>query len=152
MATKLPKVQSYVSEGIYEALLAYRTVNNLNSTSVALARVLAEFFGVSPGSNPETLQRRLEGLEQKVEDLVERLDDLTQVFGQLLPTELTNKELVQRLRVKNTTLAYRREKVDFPQWSRKHDPDGIAWTWDPKDMVYRQIENSVLNPVTEAGK
>lgn len=141
MATNLPKVQSYVSEGIYDALLAYRTANNLNSTSLALARVLAEFFGVSSGSEPETLQMRLEMLERKVEDLVGRLDELTQVFGELLPTELTNMEMIQRLHVDRSTLAYRREKADFPQWSQRHDPDGIAWSWDSKAKVYRQTEN-----------
>jgi hypothetical protein len=152
MATTLPKVQSYVSEAIYEALLAYKTANNLNSTSLALAKVLAEFFGLSPGSDAETLQIRIEVLERRVENLVERVEELSEVFSPLQPTELTNMEMVQRLGICAPTIAYQRKKVDFPEWSHKYDPEGIAWTWDPKARVYRQIENFVLNPVKEAGK
>ena len=152
MATTLPKVQSYVSEAIYEALLAYKTANNLNSTSLALAKVLAEFFGLSPGSDAETLQIRLDVLERRVENLVERVEELSEVFSPLLPTELTNMEMIQRLGISGTTIAYQRKKVEFPQWSRKYDPEGIAWSWDPEAMVYRQIENAVFNQATEAGK
>ena len=84
-------------------------------------------------------------IQQRLENLVERVEELSEVFRPLLPTELTNMEMIQRLGINGSTIANQRKKVEFPQWSRKYDPEGIAWSWDPEAMVYRQIENSGLS-------
>lgn len=70
MATDLPKVQGYVPENVYAALEAYRSSNNLKSMSLAVAYVLAEFFGVSLNSDSsvnrgESLAVRVEMIEGK---------------------------------------------------------------------------------------
>ena len=69
MATDLPKVQGYLPQPIYDALLTYRDANNLKSTSLAVTKALSEFFGVpsdnSPVNQSESLATRVEVLEGK---------------------------------------------------------------------------------------
>jgi ABC-type uncharacterized transport system involved in gliding motility auxiliary subunit len=69
MATDLPKIQGYLPQPIYDALVAYRDANNLKSTSLAVTKALSEFFGVScdnsPANQSESLATRVEFLEGK---------------------------------------------------------------------------------------
>lgn len=44
---------------------------------------------------------------------------------------LIQRALVERLKVNETTLWRNRENPDFSEWTRKLDPDGIAWEYRP---------------------
>lgn len=47
-----------------------------------------------------------------------------------LPTKpLTQAELAQRLDVSSATLNAQKQLLEFPEWSRDRDPDGIAWSY-----------------------
>lgn len=55
-------------------------------------------------------------------------------------TGLKQLELERRLQIAKGTLTKRRNRDDFKEWSRGHDPDGIAWQWDPIARKYLAVE------------
>jgi hypothetical protein len=42
---------------------------------------------------------------------------------------LTHTEMVERLGVKSSTLSNAKKRANFSSWSKRQDPDGIAWQW-----------------------
>jgi hypothetical protein len=70
MATDLPKVQGYLPQAVYDALLRYKDVHQLKSVSQAVTNALCEFFGVIPNSDSplnqgESVVTRVEAIEGK---------------------------------------------------------------------------------------
>jgi hypothetical protein len=68
MATELPKIQGYLPQAVYDALLKYKEAHQLKSVSQAVTNALCEFFGVvpdSPANQGESLAARVEVLEGK---------------------------------------------------------------------------------------
>lgn len=59
---------------------------------------------------------------------------------QLAFGSLIQSELAKRLNVYSSTVFKRRDDSDFPEWSRKRDPDGIAWRYDRKSREFFPIE------------
>lgn len=53
---------------------------------------------------------------------------------------VTQVELAERLGVHRATLTKNRDKVNFANWSKKKDPDGFAWRYDPGSERFYQIE------------
>jgi hypothetical protein len=49
---------------------------------------------------------------------------------------LTGVELAHRLNVSATTISRRKSKPDFPQWTRSHDPESIAWVYSKKSRLF----------------
>jgi len=41
-------------------------------------------------------------------------------------------EMARRLDIAKSTLSGAKIQPDFAQWSQERDPDGLAWTWNPK--------------------
>ncbi|BAZ38556.1 hypothetical protein NIES4101_44950 [Calothrix sp. NIES-4101] len=59
---------------------------------------------------------------------------------QLTFGSLIQSELAKRLNVYSSTVFKRRGDVDFPEWSRSRDPDGIAWRYDRKTREFFPID------------
>ena len=49
---------------------------------------------------------------------------------------VSQKELAKRLDVTPQTLARRRTKSDFAQWSNRKDPEGFAWSYQAKTRLF----------------
>lgn len=52
---------------------------------------------------------------------------------------LKQNELAKRLDIHYNTLGKRKSDLDFPQWSQKRDPEGIAWEYLPKIRVFAPV-------------
>ena len=55
-------------------------------------------------------------------------------------TGLKQSELERRLKISKGTLTKRRDRPDFKEWSRGHDPDKIGWQWDAIARKYLAVE------------
>lgn len=53
--------------------------------------------------------------------------------------KLTQSEISRRLDVSQSTVKRRREKKDFPEWSKEKDPESISWKYS------QEIKNSYLS-------
>lgn len=60
-------------------------------------------------------------------------EEQTQLDSELtdewLNKSLTHTEMVERLGVKSSTLSDAKKRANFSEWSKKQDPDGLAWQW-----------------------
>ena len=44
--------------------------------------------------------------------------------------------MTERLGTAKSTLSHAKKRADFPQWSKKRDPEDIAWSWNPDANVF----------------
>ena len=56
--------------------------------------------------------------------------------NQGLSSALIQGELAQRLNVHTATVGKRKMNPDFPEWTQKKDPDGIAWQYIPEEKTF----------------
>lgn len=60
-------------------------------------------------------------------------EEQTQLGSELtdewLNKSLTHTEMVERLGVKSSTLSNAKKRANFSEWSKRQDPDGLAWQW-----------------------
>jgi hypothetical protein len=63
-------------------------------------------------------------------------ESISEISSKSLPDSLPHGELANRLGVPKSTLGDRKKRTDFPQWSKKRDPDNIAWTWNPRAKIF----------------
>lgn len=56
--------------------------------------------------------------------------------NQGLSSALIQGELAQRLNVHTATVGKRKMNPDFPEWTQKKDPDGIAWQYLPEEKTF----------------
>jgi len=57
--------------------------------------------------------------------------------SQGVPSEpLTGIALADRLNVSDTTISRRKSKPDFPEWTRRKDPNAIAWTYSKQSKLF----------------
>jgi hypothetical protein len=61
---------------------------------------------------------------------------ISEISSKSLPDSLPHGELANRLGVPKSTLSDRKKRTGFSQWSKERDPDGIAWTWNPRAKVF----------------
>ena len=55
----------------------------------------------------------------------------------LVALPMGQRELAKRLGLRShSQLSYRRLKLDFLEWSRERDPDGIGWRFDPESKLF----------------
>lgn len=52
---------------------------------------------------------------------------------------LIQGELAQRLNVHTATVGKRKLNPDFPEWTRKKDPDDIAWQYLPEEKTFAPL-------------
>ena len=56
------------------------------------------------------------------------------------PTTLRQEDLAARLKVSSTTIARNRGKANFGEWSKQHDPNGIAWEYRASERLFSPIK------------
>jgi hypothetical protein len=49
---------------------------------------------------------------------------------------LIQADLAKRLNVKDYKISRYKSNLDFPEWSQKLDPEGIAWKYSPDDKLF----------------
>ncbi|RUS94450.1 hypothetical protein DSM106972_093450 [Dulcicalothrix desertica PCC 7102] len=54
-------------------------------------------------------------------------------------TPLKQSALAKRLQVGESTLNKKRDKVDFTQWSKSKDPDGVGWKFDKELSIFLPV-------------
>jgi hypothetical protein len=62
--------------------------------------------------------------------------------------------LAKRWRVNPSAISKRKNRPDFAEWSREHDPEGIVWGYDPDKRdsfspVSQVLKTPVDRPVNE---
>jgi hypothetical protein len=112
-----------------------RMITDLNERVSDLEGVGDIGYTVTPLSELESLDDIAADAEQTAE-----IEDNGLDIGEIAEPEpapqaqapLTQKALAVRLGASGVTLRsfQKKGKESFAQWSRKYDPDGIAWTWE----------------------
>lgn len=49
---------------------------------------------------------------------------------------LSGRSLSARIKCNRSTLSHRSQSLDFPEWSKSRDPEGIAWIYDEKTKKF----------------
>lgn len=94
--------------------------------------------------NPtDTVEADLEPLEQqqpeyKQDSWQDAADDDEEKKLSFQP--LIQGELAKRLDVHSSTVGKRKTDEDFPEWSQSRDPEGIAWTYNPKSKEFVPVD------------
>jgi ParB family chromosome partitioning protein len=65
----------------------------------------------------------------------------SELTDELLAKPLTHAELVERLKVKPSTLRNARKRPNFSEWSKSKDPEGMAWQWVPEPNRFVPLKN-----------
>jgi hypothetical protein len=102
---------------------------------------------VVPDDRFESLVKRIEALEAKFITQPESLTAEALPTANTLPdferhqpndlTALNAEDLATRLTVEVRMLNQKKDKSTFSSWSKKHDPEGIAWKYvAPEDCFY----------------
>lgn len=181
MPTDNPKISLYVPQPIYDRFKSFQEERRLSMSQAGIV-VLAEYFGIEETIKEITegttiggvtlaefkqLKERIEQLEKKVrqdkstsslprskkEASTPSILELSNEILKIEPVKGLN--LGSRLGVsKNTPAGYKREhSVDeFATWSKKKDPDNIAWIpnpngkgYLPKDELSSELFNKLQN-------
>jgi len=137
--------KTYIVE---QALLAYLGGNVEESTDVnvdnveestnanteveeRLKRLEEAFYGITcPINLASPTELPLEATEDTVEDIS------TQTDKQAVLEPKKQGELAERFGVSGQAVSKQKNKESFPEWSKLHDPDGIAWQFDPDHKLF----------------
>lgn len=96
-----------------------------------------------PATTAQTPDFQEEESEESEEDSIPESDQT----GEPIPREhpifqsLIQSELARRLRVHSSTVLKRRDHRSFAEWSRRKDPEGIAWEYSPDTREFFPIES-----------
>lgn len=93
---------------------------------------------------PETTAETPEFLDEEIEeDYIPESDDSKEAIPKKHPIfqSLIQSELARRLRVHSSTVMKRRDDPSFTEWSRRRDPEGIAWEYSPDTREFYPIES-----------
>ncbi|MBE9010839.1 heavy metal translocating P-type ATPase [Pseudanabaenaceae cyanobacterium LEGE 13415] len=60
---------------------------------------------------------------------------------------LKQTDLAERLNIATQTITAKRLKADFPEWSQKRDPEGIAWCYEPGSRMFHTV--AIGHPMRE---
>ena len=98
-----------------------------------------------PPSQPQ------EDLERRIKNAAVDLESFQSGFSpadheQSVPQALIQSELAKRLDVHSSTVYKRRDDLDFAEWSRSRDPEGIAWAYSADTKHFSPLE---VEPVEE---
>jgi hypothetical protein len=133
---KVNSVKSFVDETINERLKAVDRVVN----EAVNQQMLVE-------------EQRMRSRFDKFEQRLDKYFQILRASGTLptpklqqsdLPTEpLNQSELAKRLINPSTELPYsqsfisrKKDRKDFSEWSKAHDPQGVAWEFEPNDGLF----------------
>lgn len=145
------KIIGYVRQPIYERLLSFKETHQLKSVSQAVTLILEEYFGIGPlsSANP-SLAHRVSEIEEQLETLTEIVTALDAVINKpasVLALQynqaqledghgITQAELAQRLRVRESTISRNKNKSTFTQWSKRKDPEFFGWRYDAQTKLF----------------
>jgi len=95
----------------------------------------------------EDLVNVKDGVPTLFQEALETVQMQTYVIEELLSesprTELSQTELANRLKIHKSTISHRKEKAGFAEWSKRHDPEGLAWQYDSdKNLFINLAKNS----------
>ncbi|MGA9378316.1 MAG: hypothetical protein WBV73_06060 [Phormidium sp.] len=81
--------------------------------------------------------------EESEEDYIPESEDTQEAIPKKHPIfqSLIQSELARRLRVHSSTVMKRRDDPSFTEWSRRRDPEGIAWEYSPDTREFYPIES-----------
>ncbi|MFB2938175.1 hypothetical protein ACE1B6_23255 [Aerosakkonemataceae cyanobacterium BLCC-F154] len=99
---------------------------------------------LKPIPEPETTAEISDDLdEESEEDYISESDDTKEAIPRKHPIfqSLIQSELARRLRVHSSTVMKRRDDPSFTEWSRRRDPEGIAWEYSPDTREFFPIES-----------
>lgn len=54
---------------------------------------------------------------------------------------LTHTEMVKRLGIKSSTLGDAKKRLNFSEWIRERDPEGVTWQWMEKSKRFVPLKN-----------
>lgn len=96
-------------------------------------------------TEPETTNKTPEFLdddEEIDEDYLPESDYPKEAIPQTHPLfqSLIQSELARRLRVHSSTVMKRRDSPNFSEWSRRRDPEGVAWEYSPDTREFFPVE------------
>ena len=96
-------------------------------------------------SEPETIAETPEFLDEEIddEDYLPESEDTQEAIPKKHPIfqSLIQSELARRLRVHSSTVMKRRDDPSFTEWSRRRDPEGVAWEYSPETREFFPIES-----------
>ena len=151
MSSEGAKVTGYVPQTVYDRLLDFKETHRLKSVSQAVTLVLEDYFGIGPLSSVSPpLSRRVGALEERLGQLTEVVtaidalinkpaSELALQYKQSQLEEdhgITQAELAQRLRVRESTVSRNKKKSIFTQWSKRKDPDFLGWRYSAQTKLF----------------
>ncbi|MFB2835594.1 hypothetical protein [Floridanema evergladense] len=93
---------------------------------------------------PEITEETSDYLEEEFEeDYIPETDDAKEAIPKKHPLfqSLIQSELARRLRVHSSTVMKRRDDPSFTEWTRRRDPEGIAWEYSPDTREFFPVES-----------
>ena len=151
MSSDGARVTGYIRQAVYNRLLDFKEAHQLKSVSQAVTLILEDYLGVEPlGDAGSSLSHRIgaveEGLE-KLGEVVSSLDTLVNKPASDLALQymqsqvedghgITQAELAQRLRVRESTISRNKNKPIFTQWSKRKDPAFLGWRYSTQLKLF----------------
>jgi hypothetical protein len=117
------------SSSVVEPETAYSSIETIES------HPQEEAVTESASEDEDLEEPDLEEPDLEEPDLAEQPAKKLMPFGSLIQIELA-----QRLRVHSSTIYKRRYDPKFPQWSKRRDPDGIAWEYSEDTREFYPLE------------
>jgi hypothetical protein len=81
--------------------------------------------------------------EESEEDYIPESEQTNEAIPKKHPIfqSLIQSELARRLRVHSSTVMKRRDDPSFTEWSRRRDPEGVAWEYSPDTREFYPLES-----------
>jgi hypothetical protein len=150
MPSDAAKVTGYVRQVVYDRLMEFKEIHELKSISQAVTFVLEDYFGINLLSPIKpVLSDRVGDLEEQMKQLSELVAsiqvDLEKLSLELhkptavepdLGKGLTQVELAQRFRVRESTISRNKSKFEFIEWSKGKDPEYISWIYSLQTKLF----------------
>ena len=146
MSSEGAKVTGYIRQAVYSRLVEFKEAHQLRSLSLAVTLVLEDYFGLGRLSEVgQSLPDRVNHLEQQLDELKTIVSAMNQslaepslqlVFKPKSGQGLTQAELAQRLRVRESTISRNKRKPNFTQWSQAKDPEFRSWRYSAQSNLF----------------
>ena len=151
MSSDGAKVTGYIRQAVYDRLLDFKEAHQLKSVSQAVTLILEDYLGVEPlGDAGSSLSHRISSVEEGLEKLGEVVSSLDTLVNkpasdlalQYMQSQvedgqgITQAELAQRLRVRESTISRNKNKSIFTQWSKRKDPAFLGWRYSTQLKLF----------------
>ncbi|HEY9598730.1 MAG TPA: ParB/RepB/Spo0J family partition protein, partial [Cyanophyceae cyanobacterium] len=117
----------------------------LESQTDVSEEISSDLSPPTPGTAEVPEERATLSSESLAESRPDAKEEPTQNNRELtdkwLNRALTHTEMVERLKTKPSTLNEAKKRLNFSEWSKKRDPDAIAWQWVAESKRFVPMEN-----------